>query len=61
MKGESFGQSKFWLVMALDDCTDYAKSVFRKRNSETAQTIVSHAIDLKKRFKRVVKYIRCDE
>jgi hypothetical protein len=60
IKGESFGQSKFWL-MALDDSTDYAKSFFLKRKSETALTIVNYVIDIEKRFKRVVKYIRCDD
>ncbi len=60
IKGESFGQSKFWL-MALDDCTDYAKSFFLKKKGDTAETIVSYVLDLKERSKIVVKYIRCDD
>jgi hypothetical protein len=59
-KGETFGQSKFWL-MALNDSTDYAKSYFLKRKSDTAQMIVSYAIDNEKKFKWVVKYIRCND
>jgi hypothetical protein len=51
------GQSRFWL-MAFDDCTDCANCLFFKKESETAQTIVSFAINLKQRFKRVMKVIR---
>jgi hypothetical protein len=36
------------------------RNVF-KRKSETALTIVNYVIDIEKRFKRVVKYIRCDD
>ena len=53
IKGQSYGSSKFWLLM-VDDCTDYGISRFLNRKSETVQ-------ELKVKHDLIVKYIRCDD
>jgi hypothetical protein len=60
IKGESFGSSKFCLIV-LDDNTDFGFSFFLKAKSETSQTVASLLKHLKVKNGITTKYIRCDD
>jgi hypothetical protein len=59
IKGESFGGSKYWLLI-LDDCTDQCWSKFLTAKSHTAKVLVPFIKELKTKHDKTVKYIRCD-
>jgi transposase InsO family protein len=59
IKGESFGGSKYWLLI-LDDCTGQCWSKFLTAKSHTANVLVPFIKELKTRHDKTVKYIRCD-
>jgi hypothetical protein len=60
IKGESFGSSKFWLIV-LDDNTDFGFSFFLKAKSETAMTVSRLLQHLKAKNGNTTKCIRCDD
>jgi hypothetical protein len=59
IKGESFGGSKYWLLI-LDDCTDQCWSKFLTAKSHTAKVLVPFIKEQKNKHDKTVKYIRCD-
>ncbi len=59
IKTKSFGNSKYWLL-AIDDCTDHCWSFFLERKKHTSMKIRALIKDLKKKHKKTVKIIRCD-
>jgi transposase InsO family protein len=59
IKGESFGGSKYWLLI-LDDCTDQCWSKCLTAKSNTAKVLVPSIKELKTKHNKTVKYIRCD-
>ena len=59
IKNESFGKSKFWLLI-VDEVTDYCWSYFLKKKSETAGVVVALIKDLKAKENITVKFCRCD-
>ena len=59
VKTESFGGSKFWLLV-LDDASDYCWSYFLKKKSDLSLTVRGLIKDLKMKYKKRVKFIRCD-
>jgi hypothetical protein len=60
IKGESFGSSKFWLLV-LDDNTDFGFSFFLKAKSDTAETVTRLLKHLKAKNNITTKFIRCDD
>ena len=56
VKHESFGKSKFWLLV-VDDCTDMCWSFFLQKKSELGQVMINHIRDLKEQHGVIVKKI----
>ena len=59
VKKKSYGGKKFWLLV-LDDCTDKAWSFFLKHKDDQVEELIAHIKELKSKYGKVVKYIRCD-
>jgi hypothetical protein len=59
VKTESFGGSKFWLLVA-DDCTDVAWSAFLNKKSNQVERLITLIKELAIKHKVLVKYIRCN-
>jgi hypothetical protein len=59
IKGESFGSSKFWLLV-LDYNTDFGLSVFLKAKSETAETVARLLKHLKAKNGITTKLLKCN-
>jgi hypothetical protein len=59
IKDESIGGSKFWLLI-VDEATDYSWSFFLKAKSETPKRMAELIGDLKTKYNKLVKFLRCD-
>jgi hypothetical protein len=59
VKTESFGGSKFWLLV-VDDCTDVAWSAFLNKKSDQVERLITLIKELAIKHKGSVKYTRCD-
>jgi transposase InsO family protein len=59
VKGLSYGNKKFWLLI-LDDCTEQCWSQFLKWKNQTGKKTITLIKDLKAKHDKIVKYIRCD-
>jgi hypothetical protein len=59
VKKQSFGKSKFWLLI-MDDCTGVCWSRFLKKKSDQVDLIINLLKDLKSKHNKTVKLIRCD-
>jgi hypothetical protein len=44
----------------LDDCTDKAWSFFLKHKDDQVEVLIEHIKELKSKYRKVVKYIWCD-
>jgi len=59
IKNLSLGGSKYWLLV-VDEATDMCWSFFLKQKSETGAKMHGLICELKDRFNKVVKFLRCD-
>jgi transposase InsO family protein len=59
VKGLSYGNRKFWLLI-VDDCVDQCWSEFLAKKSDTTKVMLMLIKDLKARNNKIVKYIQCD-
>jgi transposase InsO family protein len=59
VKKQSFGKSKFWLLI-MDDCTGVCWSRFLKKKSDQVELLINLLKDLKSKHDKTVKLIRCD-
>ena len=55
----SLGGSKYWLLV-VDEASSMCWSFFLKRKAETSTKIHGLICELKDRFNKVVKFLRCD-
>jgi hypothetical protein len=59
VKKKRYRGKKFWFLV-LDDCTDKAWSFFLKHKDDQVEVFIEHIKELKSKYRKVVKYIQCD-
>jgi len=59
-ENKSYGKKRFWLLVVLDDATDYCWSFFLKQKSKTGKVLMDLIKRLKDNKNVTVKKIHCD-
>jgi hypothetical protein len=59
VKVQSLSKSKYWLLV-IDEKTDMCWSFFLKQKSDLPHVMIEHINELKSKYKKEVKFLRCD-